>query len=275
MKVSQLFVYPIKSCKGVAVNEADLTMIGLRHDRQFILVDSKGHFLSQRRIPAMSLIEMKFEKDLLTVSGPDQFSSIAFELDGYSGPKIEVDIWMKTGYGIDMGNYAAEWFSDHLGISCRLLGYDYTAENLRRRKPTESNPEGIPLSFADGFPVLLISVESLADLNGLLANSVTMERFRPNIVVTGARKPFAEDEWRQAMIGSTYLVGEKLCERCSVPLTDPKTGIADKREPLATLKTYRKIPSAPGRKAGAVVFGKNLSVDQPGILRIGDEVIAD
>lgn len=264
MKISRIFVYPIKSCGGVELPETEVTPTGLKYDRQFVLVDSNGKFLSQRREPNMCLIEASLGENVLLVSHPAPSTVLVMPLyTEPEGPSVSVDIWGKPGYGIDMGNYASEWFSSYLGVHCRLLKYDF--QQPRQRPPREPGTPAIPLSFADGFPILLISEESLADLNGRLTDPVAIERFRPNIVITGANEAFAEDRWEVVSFGGARFTGQKPCERCTVPTIDQATGISDpNEEPITTLKTYRGRP---------VLFGKNLSVKRAGQIHIGDNVI--
>jgi uncharacterized protein YcbX len=281
-RVSKIITYPIKSCRGVSVPFAEVTPTGLDHDRQFVLIDEHGKFLSQRRFPKMCLIQPRLETNCLVLSCPET-SSLTFRIPLSSNepighPTVPVDIWGKIGYGIDVGDFASEWFSDHLGVKCRLLEYDI--RNPRKRHRVVAGDPIIPLSFADGFPILMISEESLADLNGRLQTPVTMDRFRPNIVVSGADYSFDEDEWKTVSIaGGRFFAGarffgEKLCERCTIPLIDPRTGIPDDAEPLATLKTYRRIPSTPGGRIGPVCFGKNFSVKRSGRIFVSSVVIA-
>lgn len=272
--ITQIFVYPIKSCAGVELQQAEVTSTGLKHDRQFILIDDNGKFLSQRRIPKMCLIKVELTENAIIASYPHSRSHLVIpHRETQTGTGIPVDVWGKPGCGIDVGNHTDEWFSDFLGIHCRLLQYD--PRNPRRREAKESNSGSIPLSFADGFPILMISKESLAELNGHLENPITIDRFRPNIVVAGGNTAFEEDAWKMVSTKGTCFTGQKPCERCSMPSVDPKTGIPDEdEEPIATLKTYRRLALPSGKKFGPVIFGKNLSVARPGMVYVGNVAVA-
>ena len=275
-----LTTYPIKGAAGIAVQEAEVTPLGLKHDREFVLVDAKGKFLSQRNVPKMCLLTVDLGEESMIVSYPGRTPLVIRHTPARQGPSIPVDIFGKLGHGIDCGKMVATWFSDCLGIPCRLLQYDFT--KVRHR-----NGDGwdIPISFADGFPVLLIPEESLADLNekmlarGVATEPVGMDRFRPNLVVRGCEKPFEEDTWALVGIEGVSFIGEKICERCTVPLVDQATGIPAKGdplgEPLATLSTYRRLKAIPGKSGGPIFFGKNLKVLTSGVIRVGDEVWAD
>ena len=270
--ISQIIIYPIKSCKGISLDSAEVTLTGLRHDRKFVLVDSDYKFLSQRRFPKMCLINTSIHGDILTAWGPGVIPHLILPLNQPpQNDPIPVNIWGKIGYGSFIGGFADAWFSKYLGVKCRLLRIDF-------RKPRYRNLKGpndvlIPLSFADGFPILLIPEPSLADLNARMTDPVTMDRFRPSIVSRGNDRPFEEDNFKTLTIGTAQFRGEKLCERCSIIQVDPETGIPDQFGPLTALSEYRKIPAEAGAEVGPVMFGKNLSVEKPGRIFIGDEVI--
>jgi uncharacterized protein len=280
-RIREINIYPVKSCKGISLNKAALTPTGFQHDRQFVLIDGDGQFLSQRRVPKMSRIETTLGEKLLWVMGYGRSGHCSIPLEGTKGDTRRVNIWGGEGTGIDMGDAAARWFSDYLEISCRLIRYDTREPRKRHSSVLDADVE---LLFADGYPVLIISEESLADLNRRLGNNpVKMNCFRPNIVIAGCSAPYAEDAWHIVQAGSGRLAGVKLCERCSIPMINQSTGTHNPKtmvqatgkqgiEPSATLATYRRLPSSPGKEAKAVVFGKNFIVLSPGMLRVGDLV---
>jgi uncharacterized protein YcbX len=270
-KITSLCIDPIKSVKGISVQEAAVTPLGLEHDREFVLVDEKG-FLSQRRLPKMCLIETSIEGNLLTVRAPGADPHFLILEDWYHGEERRVDIWGGIGTGIDRGDETADWFTAVLGISCRLLACN--AHNPRMRHSSVLKDD-VQLRFADGYPALIISEESLADLNGRLPEQVPMNRFRPNIVVSGCDAPFGEDSWEIIEAGTARLAGAKLCARCAIPMVDQATGQMGK-EPMKTLATYRKVMphQAFGIPSTAVAFGKNFIVLQPGTLRVDDLVVS-
>lgn len=264
--VTGIYVYPIKSCRGIKLCSSGINHLGLRADRQYVLVDEKGNFISQRRVPKMCLIDVGFEVDYLQLSAPG-IASFAHPLRLPTGKSCTVDIWGGIGYGFDQGDDVAQWFSSALGIPCRLLECDRSRPRMRNSSILN---EDVALRFADGYPVLIISEASLEDLNRRLPAPVEMDRFRPNIVVGGG-EPYEEDAWGDILIGDMFLRGVKLCVRCSIPLVDQTTGKMGK-EPLAALSSYRKLPPAPGHPAKGVVFGKNFLSLSTGSLKLGAEV---
>jgi uncharacterized protein YcbX len=182
-------------------------------------------------------------------------------LDGDARAKQDVVVWRFETAAIDCGDAAAEWFSAYLGLSVHLVEFD--GEAFRPANPKYA-PEGSSAGlFNDGYPVLLATESSLADLNARLATPVPMERFRPNVVVAGSA-PFDEDRWTRVRIGEVDFHVAKPCERCAITTVDQHTGLAGK-EPLATLSRFRK-------RDGAVHFGTNLVHLGTGTLRVGDVV---
>jgi uncharacterized protein YcbX len=214
----------------------------------------------------MCLIEIAFEPTNLVLSAPG-ISSYVHPIQLPTAKSRAVDIWGGIGYGFDQGDDVARWFSDVLKIPCRLLEYD---RNNPRRRYSSVLDDDVALQFADGYPLLIISEASLGDLNRRMPAPLTMDRFRPNIVVAGCG-PYAEDAWGTILAGEVFLRGAKLCVRCSIPLVDQATGKMGK-EPLATLSTYRKLPPAPGQPVSGVVFGKNFLSLSVGRLKVGDEI---
>jgi hypothetical protein len=258
MHVTGLFVYPVKSAGGVSLDSADVEPRGFRNDRRWMLVDRSGVFLSQRTIPALALLRPGLRKDLLELAAPGQ-AQLSVPLPP-EGVRRTVTVWQDMVEAIDAGDGAAQWASDLLKIDCRLV---YMPESTRRPIARQVTGRGDHTSFADAYPFLLISQESLDDLNSRLAEPVPMDRFRPNIVVRG-NSPFAEDGWRIVRIGEVKFHVVKPCSRCVVTTIDQKTG-STHDEPLRTLRTYRQS----GNK---VNFGQNCVPDGVGVVRIGDSV---
>ncbi len=163
---------------------------------------------------------------------------------------------------VDQGNEAALWLQDFLAAPVRLVRM---ADGFRRPlNPAYARSEHDTTSFADGYPFLVISQASLDDLNTRLTTPVPMNRFRPNIVVSGC-DPFAEDDWRDFFINGIRFAGVKLCPRCPIPTIDQERGEVMGREPIKTLATYRTIQQQ-------VMFGQNAIAANTGMLRVGDEV---
>ncbi|MDQ6669176.1 MAG: MOSC domain-containing protein [Chloroflexota bacterium] len=261
--VSGLFVYPVKSCAGTALERAELGGRGIQHDREFMLVDPSGQFLTQRQLPRMALIHPTRSPDALELTAPGM---PPLRLGPRrSGERQEVTVWRDRVGAIDQGQAAADWLSTYLGTACRLVRQADDA--VRKVDPEFAREPSDEVSFADGFPLLLISEESLADLNARLEVALPMNRFRPNVVVRGVGEPYAEDSWRQVSIGGVRFSLVKACARCAVTTTDQLSAERG-REPLATLATYRRV-------ARGVLFGQNLIHHTRGMLRSGDAVQID
>ena len=252
-------IYPIKSCGGIDVASAVLEPPGLRHDRRWMVVDGDGRFLTQRDVPRMALIHPALNDDHLVVHAPGM-PALCVPLIVSTPHHVAVRVWSDTVIAASVGDEAAEWFSTFLGVKCSLVTM---TERSVRHIPSKHASDGDMVSFADAFPLVLISEESLSDLNGRLDVPVPMRRFRPNLVVRGCR-PFAEDRWRRIRIGAVVLRVVKPCARCVITTVDTATGERGK-EPLRTLATFRS-------GGNEVFFGQNLLHTTAGTLRVGEEV---
>lgn len=230
---------------------------GFEFDRRFMIIDEENVFITQRAYPRMALIKTEIDSDWLVLSN-DGNTSVRVPLIPQTDSLFPVTIWQHTIPAASVSHEADEWLGSFLGIRCRLV---YMPNVSKRPVPSEFVQGDEIVSFADGFPFLLISQESLDDLNGRLPTPLPMNRFRPNIVITGSNA-FAEDEWRTIEIGRVRLRSAKLCERCSITTVDERTGIRGD-EPLRTLATYRN-------RGGGVTFGQNLIHETTGIIQVGD-----
>ena len=260
IRVSELFRYPIKSCRGERLSLARVDDGGIQHDREMMLVDENARFLSQRTHPRMALIEPHLSNDVLSVTAPGM-PPVALKVSDSVKP-IQVFVWQDVCDAFDFGMVAAQWFSDFLGIHCRLVRMDPTF--VRRVNPKYAISVNNRTRFSDGFPLLLISQASLDDLNARLTHPVPMNRFRPNIVVDGC-KPFAEDHWRKIQIDGLVCHLVKPCVRCVITTTDQETAQRDS-EPLQTLATFRNV------QRQGVLFGQNAIHETRGILKSGQPV---
>jgi uncharacterized protein YcbX len=262
MHLSELNIYPVKSLKGIALSEAVVEDRGLRHDRRWMLVDSANQFLTQREHPVMARIEIKIDGDRVT-AGFDG-SDIEMPLESAADEFHTVRIFNSTVRSQFYPSEVDRFFSDMLGADCRLVTMPEGAHRavdpafaVRRFKDE--------VSFADGYPFMLLGEASLADLNSRLADQVPMNRFRPNFVVTGS-EAFAEDNWSVVKIGSTVFHVVKSCGRCVITTVDQVTGEKTGKEPLRTLSIYRTVK-------GNALFGRYLIAENPGgIVRVGDEI---
>ena len=255
--LSDLRLYPIKSCGGIAVDEWEVDERGLRHDRRWMLVDETGSFMSQRKLPRMALIKVHLESDGLAVDAPGM-SSLQVPFGPPDGKPMLARVWndLVEAQTVDDDS----WFSEFLGVRCKLV---YLPDESVRQVDAAYAEPGDRVGLADGFPFLLISEASLADLNSRLEEPLPMNRFRPSLVVGGC-EPFAEDGWSQVRIGQLTFRVVTPCARCAITTVDQKTAATGK-EPLRTLARYRKVESE-------VFFGQNLAHDATGTLRTGDPV---
>lgn len=258
--LSSLHIYPVKSLAGISVAEAEVTSRGLRHDRRFMVVDPAGEFFTQRDIPRMATVWTEIENGRLRLAAPD-VGEIEVDLEPAHGEPMAVSIWNSRGVAaIAPSPEADRWLTSYFGSACRLV---YMPDSSHRRV----NPEyaASDVSFADGYPFLVIGEGSLADLNGRLSRPVPMNRFRPNFVV-GGTGAFAEDGWGEFGIGAARFRMAKPCGRCQVTTTDQATGEVMGPEPLSVLTAYRDSQEFGAR------FGMNAVAVTLGTVRAGDAV---
>ena len=260
IQLSALTYYPIKSCRGFDVTESNVERMGLEHDRRMMVVTPEGNFLTQREHPKLALVAPTLKNDFVTLSAPN-FDSIHFMIQK-SGATSPVNIWKsKDVSAVDQGDETAQWLSDWLGTSVRLVHF---ADGFQRKVNLEyAINKDDHTGFADGYPILVISEESLQDLNSKLDSPLPMNRFRPNIVVKGC-EPFEEDNWKRIKIGDVEMALVKPCPRCVVTTIDKET-LAKSKEPLKTLEKYRR------HELGAI-FGMNTIPLNSGRLELGMNV---
>jgi hypothetical protein len=259
LRIAQLFVHPIKSCGGIAVEQAALIDTGFEFDREWMVVDRHGDFVSQRELPRMALVQPTLRADDLVLRAPGMLA-LHLRLDAVEGA-CRVRVWDDEVDAFDMGDLAAQWFSDFLGQPLRLARFDPDAMRLASTRWTGAITART--AFSDGFPLLVASTASLDELNRRIAAgghaAVTMQRFRPNLVLEGVTDAHGEDFIDTLEIespdGPVRLKIVKPCARCSIPDVDPlsaETGhaVGD------TLRSYR----ADARLDGALTFGQNAVI---------------
>ncbi len=267
--IDALWLYPIKGCRGFSVPTATLAPTGLEvdgiGDREWVVVDDHGEFLSQRELPKMALVETRLAGESLRLRAPGMLQlDVPFESEG---DVLKVRVWDDEVTAVTQGEIADAWLSQFLGVRCRLMRFD--PEARRTSNPKYTGAFMAPYKFADAFALLVCSSASLADLNTRLAAkahiAITIERFRPNIVLNGI-EAFEEDYIDRLTVGDARLQVVKPCVRCTVPNVDPKTGNAG-FEPGDTLATFRNDV-----RAGGLTFGVNAIVESgAGVqLSIGD-----
>ena len=260
-RITQINLYPIKSCAGISVERASLDSRGLSEDRCFMLVDIKGRFLTQREHPEMSRIMVSRNIHGWSIEKEGQQSLKLPEHLPIDKERI-VRIWKdRINVAVASDNYN-QWFSRAIGLQCELV--QMKEQHLRSIQPGRGRTNDI-VSLADGSPVLLTSKASLLFLNQRLLAPVPMVRFRPNIVVS-ADTAFAEDNWRRIRVGEVEFEVGWSCTRCIVTTIDPMTSQKDTNgEPINTLKEFRSSPDG-------VIFGQNLIPRKLGIVKVGDVV---
>ncbi|MGI8811240.1 MAG: MOSC domain-containing protein [Pyrinomonadaceae bacterium] len=262
MKLSEINIYPIKSLAGIRLESARVEARGLEFDRRWMLVDDSRTFLTQREFPVMATIKVTVDGRMLTASAGWKQIEIPFSED--NGKKTTVKIWNSSVKAEVYDDAINEWFSEALGTKCSLVAMTPSSKRIvspfyavRRFRDQ--------VSFADGYPFLLIGEASLADLNSRLPEPLPMNRFRPSFVVKGS-EPFAEDKWKKIRIGKTLYHVVKQCERCVITTIDQTEGEKTGKEPLATLSGFRN-------QKGKILFGQNLIADEPeGTISIGEAV---
>jgi uncharacterized protein YcbX len=267
-RIASLHFYPVKSCRGIDAQSFRLAPTGPEWDRRWMIVDARDRFITQRSHPRLATIAVGLADGELRLSAPGR-PSLAVPTE-HDGERREVVVWSDRCRGVDAGGAAAGWLSDCLGQPLRLVRID---EGVPRfANPAWAGPVPQPVSFADGYPVLLISLASLAELNRRLPAPLPMNRFRPNVVIDGV-SAHAEDAMARFRSGPVVLRGVKLCTRCATTTTDQLDGTRDPdQEPLRTLKTYRD-----DRRLKGVTFGQNCVIEA-GVgerLSVGDRLTVD
>jgi uncharacterized protein YcbX len=258
--LSEISLYPIKSCAGIALNEATLTRAGLMtaqvYDREWMVVDSQGMALTQREHPRLALIVPRLKSDAMELRAPGMLRlEIALDLpDPEQAPTLQVQVWDDTVLAYDCDETTATWFSAYLGVPCRLARFHANAQ--RHTSGTWTDGERHPTLFADGYPLLVIGSASLQDLNDKLTQAgrapLPMNRFRPNLVLSGI-EAYEEDYSESFTCGEVVLKPVKPCPRCPVPSIDQNTGEFGP-DPMDILQGYRAKPELDN----AICFGMNV-----------------
>ena len=275
MFLSEINIYPIKSLKGISLKNAVVEKRGLQFDRRWMLVDEQNVFFTQREYPKMATISIALDSGGLHV-GVDGFEDLFVPFEPRSEEKIKVQVWKSICDAIVSENQTNEWFSEVLQTKCRLV---YMPDDSEREVNPFFNRNNDIVSFADGYPFLLIGENSLADLNGKLEDPLPMNRFRPNFVIRNLGA-FDEDNWKTIKIGETIFRSTKPCARCVVTTIDQTEGVPIGKEPLRTLTKYRLAKNVfPAEyesldlNENAVLFGQNLIAENNGnTIKIGDKV---
>ena len=264
--VTGLFVYPVKSTRGIAHSRVAVTVTGFEWDRQWMIVNANGVFLTQRSHPQMARLTSEVRNDTLVLNFPG-LPALPVPLDA-DGESLRVRIFEHSCVALDQGIEAAEWLSRALGEPLRLTRVaPYTGRLANPKFAGAATP--VPITFTDGYPVLVCNEASLEDLNARMPEPIPMERFRPNIVLKGL-PAWAEDHIETIAIGAVTLRLVKPCVRCTIPSVDQQTG-ARSTDPTPVLKTFRN-----NRELRGVMFGENAVIVRGvgATLAVGDSAAA-
>jgi len=259
-RLSAIHVFPIKSCAPLLPGEARVEPRGLAGDRRWMIADASGRFLTARQHPRLTLVRPRPDGDGLRLDAPGM-ATLRLAPPA-AGTRVEATVWKSTVQALPASVEADAWISAWLGLPARFVYMD--ADCVCAVDPDHGQP-GDEVSFADGYPLMLISQAALDALNTRLAQPVPMLRFRPSLVVAGTA-PHAEDDWKRIRVGDVVFDVVKPCTRCVFTTVDFERGEFDPSgEPLRTLTTYRRTPKG-------VTFGQNLIPRGRGTLRVGDAV---
>jgi len=259
--LSELYVYPVKSLGGISLEKAQLEEKGLQYDRRWMLVDEEGMFITQRKYFELSLLAVNINDGRLIISHKIHTNQIiSFDLQEDNGIQIPVVIWNDSVVGTEVNTEVSSWFSDFLKFKVKLVKMPVAEKRMVDPRYALNNEV---VSFADGYPCLIIGQSSLDGLNEKLENQIKMDRFRPNFVFTGG-EPHIEDRFDAFYIGETLFSAVKPCARCVLITIDQQTGEKG-QEPLRTLAGYRTVDKK-------ILFGQNLLHQQAGVISVGDEL---
>jgi hypothetical protein len=260
LTLSEINIYPVKSLGGISLQSSEVEERGLKYDRRCVLVDEKNTFFTQRDYPQMALIKVSIEEEGLKLQHKTKnIEPLSIPFSFRHSKKDKVIIWDDTVTGEFYNNQIDEWFSNIIGIKCHLVKMPESTQRTVDKKYAENKI----VSFADGYPFMIIGQSSLDDLNSRMEIPLPMNRFRTNFVFTGG-KPFEEDTWKKFKIGELTFEAVKPCARCVITTTDQETA-ERAEEPLLTLSKYRKIDNK-------VMFGMNLVCESAGQVMLGDKI---
>ncbi|AGH82488.1 MOSC domain-containing protein [Psychromonas sp. CNPT3] len=255
--LTSLYIYPIKSTKAIALQQAKVEELGLFLDRRYMLIDASGICITARNFPKLTQVHVQSFKNKLLISAP-QMIDITLDLNLLDKAPTPAQIWADKVQALHCTTNIDKWFSTYLNTPCQLVFCDPT--NKRKIKEAKAF-----VSFADAYPILLINSRSLEQLNCRLENPVSETQLRPNLVVQGDF-PFVEDTWKRIKIGEVEFMLSQACPRCQFINIDPDSGKSNAKEPLQTLASFRYTQ-------GEVHFGQYLIALNKGVIKAGDEVI--
>ena len=260
-QVSQLYIYPIKSLGGILVNSVNITDRGFEYDRRWMLIDENNNFLTQREFGVMALLQVQIEENGLKVFHKEKENDfIIVPFISQKNERVETNIWGVPCKPLLVSDEVDNWFSKALNKNCRLV---YMDDDTQVAIDERYNVDDKLTSFSDGYPILMISEASLADLNSRIREELPMSRFRPNLILNDTNA-FEEDSMKEFVINNIIFYGVKPSARCVMTTIDQSTAEKGK-EPLKTLATYRS-------KNNKIYFGENVIAASTGKITIGDNV---
>lgn len=275
MIVSELCVYPLKSCQGIELQQTEVRTKGCLWDREMMLVSNSGKFITQRQFPQLAKVKVEIVEQNIILQLADSTLPPLILSPTLTGATVEIELWRDRIIAIDQGDEVAQWFHRLLNLDpakvCRLVRQ--SPEHIRliaKRYPRDNDN---PVSFADNYPVMLTATASLEELNERIVEihqqpkqAIPMNRFRPNIVIE-TTEPFIEDTWSIIQIGDIRFTVVKPCSRCIITTIDQKQGEKTKlKEPLNTLGTFRQLSEQ------GVMFGVNMVPQNEGTIKVGDRL---
>lgn len=275
MIVSELCIYPLKSCQGIELQQTEVQTKGCVWDREMMLVSNSGKFITQRQFPQLAKVKVEIvEQDIILSLADETLPPLIFS-PTLNGATREIELWHDLIIAIDQGDEVAQWFHQLLNLDsakvCRLVRQSPEHTRLVTKKYPGDNDH--PVSFADNFPVMLTATASLEELNQRIVEihqgpkqTIPMNRFRPNIVIE-TTEPFVEDTWSIIQIGDIRFIVAKPCSRCIITTIDQQQGEKNQlKEPLNTLGTFRQLSEQ------GVMFGVNMIPQNEGTIQVGDRL---
>lgn len=259
MRIEELYIYPIKSARAQNIKEMKMTHEGPEGDRQWMLIDEAGKFISQRTVPKLATVEVFHEAAALTVGMDKMFFKIS--KNNSFQRRVKVSVWNDSFEAALEPDLYSQALSQYLGVNCRLVRYAPYSQRRVRSQSMEWKPE---VRFADARPLQLVNLKSLEDLNSRLSSPVGVDRFRGNIIFQG-KTAFEEESWKRIKVGEVVFSLPKKCSRCTIITIDQKTGVPNGPEPLKTLAGYR-------RDLKDVNFGTLWIPENEGVIRVGDSL---
>lgn len=259
LRLTEIWIYPVKSLGGVPLIRSRMLPKGLQYDRRWMLVDDNGVVITQRVHTQMAFFRVHQQGDVFIITHAGDTLELPADAPA-GGEPLDVQIWDDRVTAFEVSPYHSQWFSERMRISCRLVSFP---EENPRQIDTRYAAAGEHVSLADAYPLLIIGEASLAYLNTLLKEPITMKRFRPNLVFSGGEAN-DEDNWKAFHIGGQLFEGVKRCDRCVLTTIDPLTGKKG-AEPLKTLASYRRV-------SNKIYFGQNVIGRTQDVISVGDRI---